>query len=171
MLSALVLVQSGTAESPTPEAVVRSLSALVPAAIEGIVRDVALASPERNDDLERIADHAGCAFIHAPADQLIGAALAGLKERRVLVLRGGRMPEHGYLGELADFMAHGADRCALMLEAPHNFITRIAPRLAPACAIIAGREHVRASGHADVRALARALPSPVVLKTRGHGAG
>jgi len=43
MLSALVLLHG--AEAAPPEAIVRTLTALVPAAVEGVVRDLALCAP------------------------------------------------------------------------------------------------------------------------------
>lgn len=168
MFSALVLVQAGLQGSPTSEAVVRTLSALVPAAIEGIVRDVALASAAPTSDLARIADHAGCEIVDAPGDRLIDAGLNALKEQRVLLLRAGRVPEHGFAGELADLAVYDPKKCALMLDAPDSLLTRIMPRLSRASGLVAPREAIR-SGRPDVAALARNLSGAIVFKARMIG--
>jgi hypothetical protein len=94
--------------------------------------------------------------------------LARLKEQRVFVLRAGRIPERGFIGELADLMAYGPERCALLRDAPHSLLTRIAPGLSPASALVAPRARL-ASGGVDVRRLARRLPAPVVFKARMIG--
>lgn len=168
MFSALVLVQSGAQGAPTSEAVVRTLSALVPAAIEGIVRDVALAAAEPTGDLARIADHAGCEYVDTPGDGLIGAGLSALKEQRVLLLRAGRVPEHGFARELADLAAYRTEQCALMLDAPDSFLTRMMPRLSRASGLVAPREALK-SGRPDVTALAKSLSGAVVFKARMIG--
>lgn len=168
MFSALVLVQHGAKGAPSSEAIVRTLSALVPAAIEGVVRDVALAASEPHADLARIADHAGCDFVQCAPGELIEAGLARLKEPRVLVLRAGRVPEHGFTGELADFAAYRAQACGLLLDAPNSLLTRLAPRLSRASGVVAPRKALRGA-RADVAALAKAIPSPVVFKSRAIG--
>lgn len=169
MFSALVLVQLGPNGAPSSEAIVRTLSALVPAAIEGVVRDVALASQSKNDDLSRIADHAGCEYVDAPGADLMGASLAVLKEARILILRAGRVPEHGFVHELADFAAYGAQHCALLLEAPNSLLTRMIPRLSRPSGVVAPRPAL-AGAKPDIIALAKAVASPIVFKSRAIGA-
>lgn len=168
MFSALVLVQPGAKGAPSSEAIVRTLSALVLAAIEGVVRDVALATCAQDADLARIADHAGCEFVQSAPGDLIAAGLASLKEPRVLVLRAGRVPEHGFTGELADFAAYRAQACGLLLDAPNSFVTRLMPRLSRASGVVAPRRALQ-SARADVAAMAKAIPSPVVFKSRAIG--
>lgn len=164
MFSALILISTNIATPP--EAVVRTLAALVPAAIEGVVRDVMMCGPSSTPDLARICDHAGCDFIVGEPGAPLGDALVRLKEQRVFVLRAGRVPEHGYLGEIADFVAYGGEGSALMRDAPHNFMTRILPALAPVSAFIAPREVLATARVDDVDALARSLKSPRALKSR-----
>jgi hypothetical protein len=66
MLSAVVLATDlSRPRGASSEAVVRTLSALVPAAIEGIVRDVTLACAGDSAELRKIADHAGCEIVEA----------------------------------------------------------------------------------------------------------
>jgi len=167
MYSALVLIEAGKNGQPSNEAVVRTLAALVPAAIEGVVRDVALAAPQPSDDLTRIADHAGCALVSG-ADGLLARAFDALKEPRLLIVRAGRAPERAFVGELADLAAYRASACALLLDAPDGWLTRIAPRLSPPSGVVAPRSLLRADA-GSVRELARALPSPALLKARMIG--
>ena len=168
MFSALVIIQQGAGGPPSSEAVVRTLSALVPAAIEGIVRDLVLASQSQNDDFARIADHAGCAYVQASDGSLVASGLAALKEPRVLVVRAGRIPEHGFTGELADLASYRTTQCALMLDAPSSFLTRVVPRLSRASGVVAPREALK-SAPPEMTAIARALPSPIVFKARMIG--
>ncbi len=168
MFSALVLVQPGSNGAPSSEAIVRTLSALVPAAIEGVVRDVALATPAASDDLSRIADHAGCEYVTAAAGELMGASLAALKEQRILVVRAGRVPEHGFTGELADFAAWRGQSCGLLLEAPNSLLTRVLPRFSRAAAVVAPRNALEAA-RPDIGFMASAVPSPIIFKSRAIG--
>jgi len=99
MLSAVVLATDLSRPlGASSEAVVRTLSALVPAAIEGIVRDVTLASAGDIAELRKIADHAGCEI--AEAADPAGAIAAGLASARgdlLLILRAGYAPQSGFI--------------------------------------------------------------------------
>lgn len=130
------------------------------------MRDVTMCAPDASPDLARICDHAGCELIAAAQGDALRDVLARLKEPRVFVLRAGRVPEHGYLGEIADFVAYRGKGAALMRDAPHNLLTRLAPALAPVSAFIAPRERLAELRIADVSALARSLKSPLTLKSR-----
>jgi hypothetical protein len=167
MYSALVLIEAGKNGVPSSEAVVRTLAALVPAAIEGVVRDVALAVRQPSDDVVRIADHAGCALVTGEAD-LLRRSLDALKEPRLVVLRAGRVPERAFVGELADLAAYRASACALLLDAPDGWLTRLAPGLSRPSGVVAPRSLLRPEAD-GVRGLARALPSPAILKARMIG--
>ena len=142
MLSAIIIVSDGNVPvSPSPEALVRTLAALVPAAIEGLVRDVVLAAPSGNPDLARIADHAGCEI--AEADTPTAVIAAGLKAARgdaLLVLRAGHAPERGFFEEMADL----SDRLGLMgavrvRATPESFLTRLLPGLTASVGLVALR--------------------------------
>lgn len=167
MYSALVLIEAGPNGAPSSEAVVRTLAALVPAAIEGVVRDVALAAPQPSNDLMRIADHAGCGLVTGEAG-LLRRSLDSLKEPRLLVVRAGRAPERAFVAELADMAAYRPQACALLLDAPDGWLTRLAPRFARPSGLVATRGLLR-SDAASVRELARALPGPAILKARMIG--
>jgi hypothetical protein len=147
VLSAIIIVSDGRVPvSPSPEAVVRTLSALVPAAIEGLVRDVVLAAPSGNADLARIADHAGCQLAEAGgAADVISAGLRMARGDALLVLRAGHAPERGFFEELADLN----DRLGLLGSArvramPERFLTRLLPGLAPSVGLVALRRNLPA---------------------------
>ncbi len=129
------------------------------------MRDVALAAPAASDDLSRIADHAGCEYVTAAAGELMGASLAALKEQRILVVRAGRVPEHGFTGELADFAAWRGQSCGLLLEAPNSLLTRVLPRFSRAAAVVAPRNALEAA-RPDIGFMASAVPSPIIFKSR-----
>lgn len=169
MYSALVLIEAGRNGPPSSEAVVRTLAALVPAAIEGVVRDLALASPDDSPDLARICDHAGCAFVSG-GDGLLAQALTHVKEQRLLIVRAGRAPERGFIGELADLAAYTPQACALMLDAPDSLLTRLAPRMSRPSGLVASRTQLARAARDDLRSLARSLPSPKILRARMIGA-
>ncbi len=148
----------------------RTLAALVPAAIEGVVRDVVLAAHEASPELTRIADHAGCEIVTGAPATLARAAAARLKERRVFVLQAGLVPERGFIGELADLLAYRPDDAAVLRLEPRSFLTRLAPALSPPGACVTTRDALAAATGADARVLARALASPAVFKARMMGA-
>lgn len=150
--------------SASPEAVARTLAALVPGAISGAVRDVVMTGtewpagpnapgdPDRRGqnlkDLARIADHAGCEFI-VTGKWLDGVkdALKIAREPRVLALQAGYAPESGFYDELSD-MAWGATlHPTRLLERPTSALHRALPFLAPLAGIVAERERlIQASG-------------------------
>ncbi len=142
MLSAVVLATDRSApQSASPEAVVRTLSALVTAAIEGLVRDVTLATGGESLELRKIADHAGCEI--AEAADPAGAIAAGLASARgdlLLVLRAGYAPQAGFIEEIADMFQRATRPDALCFRAvPDSFFTRLAPGFSPIQGIVAKR--------------------------------
>ena len=125
MISALVLspsLASGKPEARASEAVARSLGALVRAAVEGILRDVAIAGLAA-DDLAPLADHAGCAAIETDSAQ--GALARPLPRMRgdiAFVLEGGFAPPSGFAEEAGDLLMNPAlFRGALLRLAPDTF--------------------------------------------------
>lgn len=131
------------------------------------MRDVAIAARRPSDDFSRIADHAGCALMTGEAD-LLRRSFDALKEQRLVVLRAGRAPERSFVGELADLAAYRASACALLLDAPDGWLTRLAPGLSRPSGVVAPRSLLRPDAE-SVGALARALPSPAILKARMIG--
>ena len=142
MLSAVVLATDlSRPQGASSEAVVRTLSALVPAAIEGIVRDVTLACAGDIAELRKIADHAGCEI--AEAADPAGAIAAGLASARgdlLLILRAGYAPQSGFIEEIADMFQRATRPNVLRFRAvPDSFFTRLVPGLAPVQGLVARR--------------------------------
>lgn len=142
--------------SASPEAVARTLAALVPGAISGVLRDVVMTGTERPagpnaqnlKDMARIADHAGCEFI-VTGKWLDGVkdALKIAREPRVLALQAGYAPESGFYDELSDMAWETALRPTRLLERPASLLHRTLPFLAPLAGIVAERDRlIQASG-------------------------
>ncbi len=168
MLSAIILACDRSAPQPASlEAVVRSLSSLVPATIEGLVRDVTLASAGDNEDLRKIADHAGCEIAMA-ADfaDVIAAGLAAARGDLLLILRAGFAPQAGFIEEVSDCFQRATRPGALRFRAvPAGLLTRIAPGLAPVQGLVAKRA-VLDPISPDLPTLVRRAGSAATARTR-----
>lgn len=84
-----------------------TLSALVPGAAAGIVREVILADAGSTDATSRIADVAGCRVLAAPASTVGARLRAGAAAARadwVLFLRPGTVLDPGWIAETSRFM-------------------------------------------------------------------
>ena len=162
MLSALVLhVPNPRAREPA-EPVVRTLAALVPAALEGVLRDVAIAGPQ-SAGLESVADHAGCLFVAAETEaEQIARGGAALRGSLAFVIRAGAIPESAFVAELDDLLRDGG-RAALMRAAPTNVVERLLPDFAAVSALVVARESLVSGRAASFAALVRlARPAPVL---------
>jgi hypothetical protein len=110
MISLIVLCPSpsvGAAESPAAEAIVRTLSAFVGAAVRGLVREAVLIGPP-HIKLGYIADHAGCAFVEAKSEaDGIAAALPIARAAHLLIVRAGYVPETGFAEAIEDLLRFG----------------------------------------------------------------
>ena len=163
MLSAIVITGDQADPQPaTPEAVVRTLSALVGAAIEGLVRDVTLAAPGVDADLRKIADHAGCELAEAatPAGA-IAAGIAAARGDLLLVLRAGHAPEAGFAEEIVDvFQRSSRPRTLRFREEPQSFLTRLFPALSPVRGLVAARSALDAGSPDFVTLVRRAASGP-----------
>ena len=170
MLSAVVY--SGECHvhaSVLPEAIARSLAALVPGVIDGIIRDVTLCVARDTPQAHAIADHAGCNLVEAAtAVEILAKGLAAARGERILVLEAGFAPEAGFLdevGDLFDRTASSAPDAAIMRVQPETMMQRLVPAFAPVRAIIARRAAL-APGAGDLAALLRGFAAPVPLRTR-----
>jgi hypothetical protein len=149
VLSAIVLCEEdrGRAYHHTgdpAEALVRSLTSLVRANVEGLLRDVVIAGPQ-GFGLGLIADHAGCHWVEAETEPLwLRRALELARGPDLLLLRSGHAPGQGFIEEVDDFLS-GPNRGSLPRTArlhtePETFIERLFPRLAPIAGLIAPRD-------------------------------
>ena len=167
MLSALVLYETHPRARDAVEPVARTLAALVPAAMEGVLRDVVVAGPEAAR-LEAVADHAGCACVVAAsgAEQLARGA-AALRGTLAFVIRAGAIPETGFVADLDDLLRDGG-RAALMRLAPDSALQRLFPARAPLAAVVASRDLAASGRAADLMALARLVRPAPTLRSRAR---
>jgi hypothetical protein len=80
------------------EALARSLAALVPAAVEGFVREVIVCDRGSTDHTQYVAEHAGCHFL---AQGGVAAGIRQAKAEWLLFLEPGARPAEGWTEEVA----------------------------------------------------------------------
>jgi len=169
MISVLLLSPSlGAAPDPrAAEALARSLSPLVRATMEGLVRDAALIGPAA-DDLAGVADYAGCAYVEAATlAEGFDRALSETRGDIVFVLQGGYATPGGFIEEASDLLLEGRGFSgALLRRAPYNLATRFAPGLAQAVGLLAQRAAVRGVSPRDLDALIRTVKPTRTLNSQ-----
>ena len=167
MLSVVVIAADAAVPvSPSPEAVVRTLAALVPAVVAGIARDFTLAGVTGAPGMEEIADHAGCALALAERPEgVLAAGLASARGDLLLVLRAGFAPGAGFVDEAGDLMAGGFSGVALLRAEAETLVTRLAPDLASVQGVIVARSRL-ATGARDIGGLARGVRPARTLRSR-----
>lgn len=151
----------------------RTLAALVPATIEGVVRDVTLLQVGSAGGIAGIADEAGCQFV-AEADfpAALARSVAGARAPWVFVVAAGTVPSRIFGEEAARALDASVDRGgALLLRQVPTGLARWVPSLAPVVGVIMPRARLaqaRCSGFADVVRLARpARTLPTAADARG----
>lgn len=170
MLSALVIATDGKDAPVAPDALVRTLAALVPAAIEGLVRDLTLAGLAGHD-LASIADHAGCEFSESvAAGDVLSQGLKLVRGPHVFVLRAGHAPEAGFIEEIGDFLnrSGAAERGALIRQKAESFLPTLLPALSPVVGLISSRQKLVDAKARDFSALVRHVKPQVTLRARGR---
>lgn len=171
MLSAVVIIPSSPVRASArtlSDSLVRTLAALVPAAVDGLLRDLTIVAPGDANDIETIADHAGCNFIcSADLRAALLQALGAVREDNVLLMRSGRAPEAGYIEEIAELIGDG-QRIARMRERPARFAARLFPFLAPAAALLAPREQLTRIADADFARMSFRLGRAPVMRARAR---
>lgn len=89
------------------EGLARTLAALVPAAAEGVVREVIVGDGGSSDGTEVVADAAGCGFVTAGPDwgaRLIAAAREARRAPWLMILEPAVVPEPGWFREVGGFV-------------------------------------------------------------------
>ncbi len=170
MFSAVVLsIVSGVPVSASPEAMARTLASLVPAAVEGLIRDVTLAALTGADQARTIADHAGCSLAEAAAPEgVLAAGLAGVRNELVFILRAGYAPQAGFIEEIVDLFSLAesrSPRSAIMRAIPDSLTTRLFPVMNPVHGLIARRRDLPPKP-ASFEALRRSLAAPATMRCR-----
>lgn len=165
MLSAIVLAPSGAdpAAGRIQEATVRSLAALVGAAIADIVRDACIVGPP-GARLASVADHAGCALVEdADPARGLAAALKAARGDRVLVLAAGYAPMSGFIDEMSDWSSSAAPPAVALRAEPENLAQRVFPSLARCVGVVASRPDMLAVAGYAPAALARKLAARTLV--------
>ena len=170
MLSVLILAADGNQAPAKPEALVRTLAALVPAAIEGLVRDLTI-SGLAGADLAAIADHAGCEFSEsAHASDVLANGLKWVRGPHVFVLLAGHAPEAGFIEEMGDVLnrSNAGARGALMRQKPERFLPTLLPILSPIVGVMSSREKMVQAQAVTFSKLVAQVKPQITLRARGR---
>jgi hypothetical protein len=145
VLSVVVLANDSAAD------VAALMRALVPAAVDGLVRDVVVARPGPGEDLAELCEAAGAALVQGG----LAAAAALVKRDLVLVVPCGlRLPDP-WMRRLGEALARGARAAVVSGEPERGLLGALKPR---AYALVAPRDEIAALGSgADLAALRRRL--------------
>lgn len=168
MISTLVVTPPAAVDAPhRAHALLRTLAALVPATIEGVVRDVTLLQVGEGS-LAGIADEAGCHMVEEgdfPA--ALARGVAGARASWIFVVKAGTVPSRLF-GEEALRALEGSPEpgdTVVLREQPRGFLSRWFPSLAPVAGVILPRARLaelRCTSFADVvrrAGRARTLPT------------
>jgi len=168
MLSAVVVAADMANPNPaSPEAMVRTLASLVPAAVEGLIRDLVLSALASDAAAVDIADHAGCGLaLSERSEELVAAGLAVARGDLILILRAGFAPLAGFGEDIVDvFERRAAPTLALLRAEPGGLFSRFVPGISPIVGVI-GRRARLASNAASIAALARGAQKAATMRTR-----
>ncbi|MCW6510201.1 hypothetical protein [Lichenifustis flavocetrariae] len=176
MISVLVLGSSTAAgRRPTSSDSVRTLAALVPGAVDGLVRDVVLVATTADAELAKVADYAGCSFVAEPdfARSLqVGAARA--RSEQILILLAGVSFDRALIDEMAGL----ASRHSGWLEGgvgvksvETGWFGRIMPSLVPTVGLVVLRKHLTGVSADSFQALQRQVRPRRTFKTRAWAGG
>lgn len=179
MLSTIVLYEmtDSSRRIDPAESVVRTLSSLVKANVEGLLGDVAIAGPAEQG-LGFIADHAGCGLIEATDEaEWLRRAIEAARGPHLFLLRSGFAPQAGFIEEAGDFIKarsaslSGRAPAALLRAAPETFIERVFPNAAPLAGLIASRQRCLEASAGRLAALARSVTPATTLRTHARRIG
>ena len=165
---------SASGRRPVSGDAVRTLSALVPGAVDGLIRDVQLLATAGETDLAAVADHAGCGFLAAGLAEALRSAAADARSPQVLLLLSGLSFDRALTDEMVgmatrhpSWLAQGVG----MKAAEGGPLGRMLPRFAPTIGILTTRKQVAATAPASVPALWRALRPRHAFRTRAWSGG
>ena len=133
------------------EIIARSLVWLVSAVVAGVVREVTLAGPS-GIGLGAIADGVGCRVVEADGEaERVGAAVAGSRDARLLVMRVGYQPDSNLTADLDAFVSRtGPNAVALILAAPETMLERIVPGRARVVGVLFPAQRIGAGGFSQL---------------------
>lgn len=158
MLTAIILAHPAPGAPLRRDAIARSLASLIDSCVQGLVADAVLVGAPRSG-LDRLADEAGCMLVESlTAAEGLARALAAARRDQVFLLLAGNAVERGFVDEVNDAFADGAQDRALVLRAtPNSLLTRLAPSLSEAVGLIAPKGALRAAASADLARLSKRL--------------
>lgn len=115
-----VLIETHNDEEP----LARTLATLVPAAVEGLVRDVIVCDRQSTDHTHKVADHAGCVFV-AGGD--LAAAIRRARAEWILFLEPGARMIDGWMDPVIAHAGHMTTpaRFSRAREDRPGFFTRV----------------------------------------------
>ena len=155
---------------PPLPALVDTLTALVPAVAQGLVRDVIIAAPEETRFLSAVTEAGGSGLVIAPGgrDALIRAALKQAKSDLILVLAPGMVPQGDWIETLNDALGDVDARHGYFLPiagAPlSSWITRLTGRAHELQGLLATKSALQNEARLALRPL-----SAVVADRRSRG--
>ena len=159
MISVLLLsFEPRGRRAATPGEAVRTLASLVPATVDGIVRDLCLSGPTTEPGLADVADHAGCAY--QPAERVPDAIRLGARQLRsphVLVTLSGTVFDRPFIEELSGLLPTllHAGPTYILRAARHDLIGRVFPSSGAAAGVLAPRHWLETTDAATIGDLAR----------------
>lgn len=143
MLSTIVVTSPAGADAGgRAGALTRTLAALVPATVEGMVRDVTLLQVGGAASLAGIADEAGCRIVReADFSAALARAVAEARSSWIFLLKAGAVPSRLFGEEAARALEGGSEDgpSLLLREQPTSVLARWFPALAPVAGVILSR--------------------------------
>lgn len=99
------------AATQSERSLIATLSALVPAAVDGLVREAIVADREPREDISAIADASGCGVVlmDGPPSRAVKAAAETARAPWLLFLRAGIVLEPQWIGEARRFIEQPPD--------------------------------------------------------------
>lgn len=165
MLSVIVLAPSGSdpAAARVQEATVRSLAALVGAAVADVVRDACIVGPS-DARLASVADHAGCELVEdLDIARGLAQAVRAARSDRVFVLAAGYAPLSGFIDEMSDWGLSSSPPATALRAEPASLMQRLFPSLARCVGIVAQKQDILAVAADNPATLARKLGARTLL--------
>lgn len=161
MLSTLVFTPPAADAPRRAGALLRTLAALVPATVEGVVRDVTLLQVGDAGSVAEIADEAGCRIVEEPDfPAALARGVAGARSPWIFVVKAGTVPSRLFGEEAARALGDSLETggALLLREQPKGMLARWFPSLAPVAGVILPRARLaefRCTSFADLVRRAR----------------
>ncbi|MCT8266970.1 glycosyl transferase [Afifella sp. JA880] len=132
----------------------RSLTALVPAAVEGLVRDAYVVGARNDEEIEAVADAAGAELIGREA---LTEAITASRGEWLLLMEGGARPLDGWMTAVREWMEEpGRGPASFTLAGKRKTLFGFLEREEPLRrGVLMRKADMAAAGADDLKALAR----------------